>query len=400
MQSIDDSRQLIPVVGDIMTDTQEIPPHLKVKEVVEIFRGDHRLLILPMVADGFHVGSVSRKSLFFHHLSRKYAQDLYGNKAIDSLKDEKPVVMGPRVDIMAALAILLEADPSLETDCFVVADGGRCLGTVSVSDLMMKISESQRFLLDTLNGLSARIREEVAHAGRIQQDLLPDPEYVFKGITVGAGITTSTEIGGDFYDYFVCDETRIGLIIADVSGHGVQSGMVTIAAKAGLHTLIGLGVTTPAELLAGMNRAIIATARRTLLMSCLIAVIDTENGRLSYANAGHNFPYLYRGSLNRLEQLQDTSGFPLGLEEDSGFREYSIDFTEGDVLVLYTDGIVECTDESDTDFGYERLEGVILDQVANPPAILINAVIGTARIFAGRDRFQDDATLLVASFSG
>lgn len=400
MQSIDDSRQLIPLVGDLMAETREIPPDLKVKEVVEIFRGDHRLLILPIVSSGVYVGSVSRKSLFFHHLSHKYALDLYGNKPIRVLKDENPVVMEPYVDITAALELLLDADPSLETDSFVIVGKGLCLGIVSVSDLMMKISESQKLLLDALNNLSARIREEVALAGRIQQDLLPEPEFRFKGITVGAGITTSTEIGGDFYDYFVCGEGQIGLIIADVSGHGVQSGMVTTAAKASLHTLISLGVTTPGELLAGMNRAIIATARRTLLMSCLIAVIDTESGRLRYANAGHNFPYLYCGGLNRMNQLQDTSGFPLGLEEDSTFREYSIDFNEGDVLVLYTDGIVECTDENDADFGYERLEGVILDEVCNPPAVLINAVFDKARNFAGSDRFQDDATLLVASFSG
>lgn len=397
---MNDSLPMVPKLRDIMTSPREIPADLKVREVVEIFRQDSSLLVLPLISGGGHGGSVSRRNLFFRHLSRKYAMDLYGGKPIALLKDEAPLEMGPGQDITSALAGLLAVDPTLETDAFPVVEDGRCQGVVSVADLMMKISASQNSLLETLRALSARIREEVAQASRIQQDLLPDPEFACGGISVGAGITTSTEIGGDFYDYFTVGQNGIGLFIADVSGHGVQSGMVTTAAKASLHTLLSFGVTTPAELLSGMNRAIIATARRSLLMTCLIAVIDTDKKRLTYANAGHNFPYRYCAETGKLVQLAEISGFPLGFEDDTAYREYTAPFSEGDALFLYTDGIVECRDGAGEEFGYDRLEKILLDRIEMTPRAMVRSVLEQARDFAGSSSLEDDATALVASFVG
>lgn len=387
----------IPRLKDIMQAAKDIPPDWKVRDVVEVFRNDNSLMLLPLVAEGIYVGLISRKNLFFNHLSRKFALDLYSNKPIADLQDDNPVVMEPDLDIAGALACLIERDPILETDCLLIAEGDRCVGVVLVSDLMMRISEFQQSLLATLRSMSERIREEVAHASLIQQDLLPEPKFSFKDIQVGAGITTSTEIGGDFYDYFICGESRLGLIIADVSGHGVQSGMVTTAAKASLHTLLSLGIATPTELLSGMNRAITATAKRRLLMTCFIAVIDTESSRLCYANAGHNFPYLFRGKSRDLEMLQDASGFPLGFEEDSLFEEYSTEFTAGDSIVLYTDGIVECRGVDEEDLGYDRLEKNIRENIGKTPHESALALLEFTRKFSGTPTLEDDATVIIAT---
>lgn len=394
-----ESRDFVPRLRDIMQEAQAIHPDRKVREVVEVFQADTTLLLLPLVAEGVLAGAVSRKNLFFTHLSRKFALDLYSNKAIAELKDDNPVVMDPDLDIAAALACLIDRDPILETDCLLIAEGERCVGVVLVSDLMMRISEFQQSLLATLRSMSERIRDEVAHASLIQQDLLPEPKFSFRDIRIGAGITTSTEIGGDFYDYFICGENRLGLIIADVSGHGVQSGMVTTAAKASLHTLLALGVATPTELLSGMNRAITATAKRRLLMTCFIAVIDRENQRLSYANAGHNFPYLVRGRSGELEMLEEASGFPLGFEEDSFYREFSLEFSEGDSVVLYTDGIVECRGADDEEFGYERLENLLRENVGKGPHEAALAMLECTREFSGTPNLEDDATVLIAALA-
>lgn len=393
------TQDFVPRLGDIMLAATGISPDTKVREVVDVFQSDNSLLLLPLVADGVHVGAVSRKNLFFYHLSRKFALDLYSNKPIAELQDENQVIMEPGSDIAAALACLIERDPILETDCLLIAEGERCVGVVPVSDLMMRISEFQQSLLATLQSMSDRIREEVAHASLIQQDLLPEPQFSFRGIRVGAGITTSTEIGGDFYDYFICGENRLGLIIADVSGHGVQSGMVTTAAKASLHTLLALGSATPTELLAGMNRAITATARRRLLMTCFIAVIDTENGQLRYANAGHNFPYLLRGGSGDLEMLQEASGFPLGFEEDSQYQEFSLEFKAGDSIILYTDGIVECRGGNDEELGYVQLENLIRIHSGRAPCETALALLDYTREFSATSSLEDDATVMIASLA-
>lgn len=388
----------IPLLAEIARPSREIDPDITVREVIDIFQAEQSLLTLPVSKQGRYLGAVNRKTLFFRHLGRAYAMELYNKKPIRLLMEENFITMGPHLDINDALARLLEIDSALDTDSFPIVENGRCLGIVSVSDLMMKISWSQSLLLSTLKNLSARIQEEVAKASKIQQDLLPVPEFHFNGITVGAGITTSSEIGGDFYDYFTLGGTKLGLIIADVSGHGVQAGMVTTAAKASLHSLISLGARTPAELLFGMNNAILATASRTLLMTCLIVLIDTETRQLTFANAGHNFPYLYHGRTKALEQLQEVSGFPLGFEHDGTYREFSFRFDEGDTLILYTDGIVECIDETENEFGYERLESLLREHMGLPPHDLRTRLLEAAVQFTGTKTFADDVTILIAAY--
>jgi sigma-B regulation protein RsbU (phosphoserine phosphatase) len=395
---MDNFRECIPQLSGLSRPTAHISPDAKVKEVVELFRKDHSLLALPVLRDGEYKGFVSRKGLFFRRLIHKYALDLYGNKPITVLLEGNTPVMEPELDVNKALANLLAVDPVLETDCFPVVSEGRCTGVVSVSELMMQISRTQSFLLDRLYSLSARIRDEVDKAGKIQQDLLPESEFEFGGVSVGAGVVTSSEVGGDFYDYFTIGDDRLGLIIADVSGHGVQAGMVTTAAKASLHTLIGMGVSTPSELLDGMNRAIIATACQSLLMTCLVVLIDLRENQLAFANAGHNFPYIRRGRSGCLEQLQEVSGFPLGFEADTGYPEFHFVFEKGDTLFLYTDGIIECRNQEGEEFGYDRLEGVMLEGVEFSPGAMRSHLLESAMDFVGSGSFDDDVSMVIATY--
>lgn len=390
----------VPLLEEISRSADAAEASTPVRALLERFQENRTLLAVPVAEDGRFIGMVTRK-LFLNLMSRPYAMDLYGKKPVSVLLDDlscERFVMSPRQDINTALARLVEVDPSLETDAFPLVQDERCTGVVAVSDLMMAVSENQKQLVDTLDRLGARIREEVSKASRIQQDLLPSPEWRYRGVEIGAGLITSSEIGGDFYDYFAIGEQRIGLVIGDVSGHGVQSGMVTTAAKASLHTLIARGIATPAELLHGMNDAILATARQTLLMTCFIALLDHEKGEISYANAGHNFPYLYRGGTDSLEPLHDSTNFPLGFEKECVFRECSTPFGEGDALFLYTDGIVECVGRNGSEFGYERLENVLHENAKLPPPLLREALLQAAADFTGTRTFEDDVTLLLASF--
>ena len=395
---MNDFRDCIPQLGEIVRPAGQISPDVKVKEVVEIFRNDHSLPAVPIVSADKFIGFISRKGLFFKRLSHKFAMDLYGNKPISSLLESNAAVMDPELDINSALASLLAIDPDLDIDCFPVVKDDRFVGTVSVADLMMAISKTQSFLLEKLTGLSARIRDEVAKASKIQQDLLPESSFEFQGISIDAGVTTCSEIGGDFYDYFTIGDDKVGLIIADVSGHGVQAGMVTTAAKASLHTLISMGIFTPSELLNGINKAIIATACRSLLMTCLVALIDLKQNKLFYANAGHNFPYLYHGESKKLEQLDQLSGFPLGFEPDSTYQEFCTAFHRGDMLLLYTDGIIECRNRHDEEFGYERFEHLLREGATLPPKELRTGLLDNAMNFIESNEFEDDVSIMVASY--
>ena len=378
------------------------PCDLPVQELLVQFQEDPELLIVSVTDADLFIASVSRKDLL-NLLSRQFARDLYARKPVSAVLDDlkgKKIVFPPELDINEAAVQLLSLDPTLQTDAFPMVKDGRCVGAVAVSDLMMAVAEQQKDLLKALDLLSSRIREEVAHGVKVQQDLLPPPDYRFGAVTIGAGVATCSEIGGDFYDYFSVGPDVLGLVIADVSGHGVQAGMVTTAAKASLHTLIALGVTTPSGLLAGMNNAVLATARQTLLMTCLIASIDLAAGTLTIANAGHNFPLLARGAAHRAEMLDATAGFPLGFERDACYQEVSTPFRPGDTLFLYTDGLVESSDRSGEEFGYERLLELLSSRRGLPPGLLHGSLLKEVAAFAGTEAFDDDVTTLVARFDG
>ena len=390
----------IPKLFQVSKGAVGVGTTVLVSELLEIFQGDPELLTVAIVDGTAFLGSVSRKDLL-NLLSRKFAMDLYAKKTVCTVLQDlggREVIFPADLDINEAAVQLLSLDPTLQTDAFPIVRESECVGVVAVSDLMMAVAEGQRGLLEALDRLSSRIREEVARGVKVQQDLLPPPLYRFGGVTVGAGIATCSEIGGDFFDYFSVGGDTLGLLIADVSGHGVQAGMVTTAAKASLHTLISLGVTTPSGLLAAMNNAILATARQTLLMTCLIASIDLSAGTITIANAGHNFPYLLRSGGEAPEMLETTAGFPLGFEPDARFPESCTGFAPGDALFLYTDGLIECADPGGEELGYGRLAQLLEAGRDLPPQSLHRFLLDGAAAFTGTDLFDDDVTTLVARF--
>lgn len=378
-----------------MRPVVSLPSSTTVMEIVSIFTANAPLLTIPVSDDTGFEGVISRRELFSRHLARQFAVELFGKKPISILIDRQPITMPPDIDINSALALLLKLDPELWNDSFPVLDRENCVGIVHVGELIMVISKAQACLLNKLEVLSARIREEVDKARQIQQDLLPPSSFNFAGMILDAVVINSSEISGDVYDYFEVENNRLGVMVGDVSGHGVQSGMVATAAKAGLHLLLDRGVKTPSELLSGMNKAVLATASSSLMMTAVVAVIDLTQRKIFYANAGHNYPYLYRASTKNLIKLDDTGGFPLGFEPGSIYDETTVDFHPNDRLLLYTDGIIEARNKNGEEFGYERLETYLRHKLKGHPETVRRELIATVREFTGIDGFEDDVTILI-----
>jgi phosphoserine phosphatase RsbU/P len=386
----------IPKLQDIACATPIVESWTPTASVMDLFSKDSDLIALPVTENGVLIGIV-RKSQLYKALSKAFALDIYNRRPIRTLLDRHPLYMNPELDIHSALAILLQMDPLLEADSITLFSGKECRGIVSVSSLMMSISQNQSRLLRMLENLSARIRDEVKKAAQIQQALLPSRIFSFPGIELAADLRTCTELGGDIYDYFLIDHDRLCLVVADVSGHGVQAGMMTTATKASLHTLVRQGITTPGLLLSGMNGAILATTGHTLLMTCIVVIISLEDRQIRYANAGHNFPYLYRKATRGVEMLQNSPCFPLGFDANSLYEENTLEFSPGDTLVLYSDGVPECSNGLDN-FGYKRFENCLSNLAEQSPSDCVNQILKSLSEFRGNEGFEDDVTLVVAHF--
>lgn len=256
--------------------------------------------------------------------------------------------------------------------------------------------ERLQIALSELGDLNLRLQDEIQLAAVLQKVLLPEPEFELPGIKGQTLMVTSSEVGGDYYDYYKVGESNVVLLIGDVSGHGVAAGTMVSAAKAGVSPLINRGVVQPSEILRSLNGTIRETAQESLLMTMLCLNFDASDGSMVIANAGHVLPYHFSQAARQWTMLE-SFGFPLGQNPDFDYAaaELQLNMTVGDRLFLYTDGLVEEESSLGEAFGYERLEHVLNEQVDADPAVLEQAVLAAVQAHSGREVISDDVTLLV-----
>ncbi|MCX7096431.1 MAG: PP2C family protein-serine/threonine phosphatase [Methylococcales bacterium] len=249
--------------------------------------------------------------------------------------------------------------------------------------------------------ISARLQDEVNLAAVLQRSILPPPVIDLPGVQGLANLLTSSEVGGDYYDYYKVGGHHSILLIGDVSGHGVAAGTMVGAAKAGVYPLIHEGITNPSEILNSLNETMRATAQQSLLMTMGCLSLDARNGKLIFANAGHVLPYLLRHQATQWEMLE-ASGLPLGKSVDSDYLQTAIELTleVGDRLFLYTDGLVEEESPSGEAFGYDRLEALLNANIAiDEPDELRNILMDALKAHCRTTAYTDDVTIVVVTHS-
>jgi len=248
--------------------------------------------------------------------------------------------------------------------------------------------------------LTSRLQGEVNLAATLQRSILPPPRIDLPGMQGKATLLTSSEVGGDYYDYYKVAGHHSILLIGDVSGHGVAAGTMVGAAKAGVYPLIHEGITNPTEILNSLNETMRATAQQSLLMTMACLSLDARTGKLIFANAGHVLPYLLRHKAQQWEMLE-ASGLPLGKSIDSDYSATAIELTleVGDRLFLYTDGLAEEESPSGEAFGYDRLEALLNANVDAEPEALHDIIMDALRIHCRGTAYTDDVTIVVVTHS-
>ncbi|MDO9215020.1 MAG: SpoIIE family protein phosphatase [Methylococcales bacterium] len=248
--------------------------------------------------------------------------------------------------------------------------------------------------------LTSRLQGEVNLAATLQRSILPPPRIDLPGMQGKATLLTSSEVGGDYYDYYKVAGHHSVLLIGDVSGHGVAAGTMVGAAKAGVYPLIHEGITSPIEILNSLNETMRATAQQSLLMTMACLSLDARNGKLVFANAGHVLPYLLRHKAKHWEMLE-ASGLPLGKSIDSDYSATAIELMleVGDRLFLYTDGLAEEESPTGEAFGYDRLEALLNANVDADPETLHDIIMDALRIHCRGAAYTDDVTIVVVTHS-
>lgn len=222
----------------------------------------------------------------------------------------------------------------------------------SFNDMIGAIAAHREELKET-----ERMSQELATARKIQQAMLPASAPFDKSLNIDFYLETSTEVGGDYFDFLPLGDSKLAFVIGDVTGHGVPAALLMAVIKSCLHTQV-LTNHKVSEVMTIANSILHQSSFERRFMTFFYSILDTETGRLTYANAGHLYPYLYRQATGELYTLEMAS-YPLGVRPMLVVHEKEVILEQGDVLFFYSDGIIEAKNEAGEEFGFERLEGLI-----------------------------------------
>jgi phosphoserine phosphatase RsbU/P len=248
--------------------------------------------------------------------------------------------------------------------------------------------ERNRYLIEL-----ERKKQELKIASDIQRSFLPESTPKIEGIDLSASNLSALEVGGDFYDFIPIANNRWGLLIADVSGKGIPAALFMALSRTLIHAST-MGNSSVANSIVQANRLIFADARSGAFVTLFYGILNSAQMTFRYVNAGHNPPLLLKvGSNDTL--LLKARGIALGAIENIELQEIEIKLTQGDEVILYTDGVTEAINEKNVQFGQDRLIKVIKDNRASSAKDLMEKIQTEVNLFVNNQPQFDDVTLMI-----
>jgi serine phosphatase RsbU (regulator of sigma subunit)/anti-sigma regulatory factor (Ser/Thr protein kinase) len=238
-----------------------------------------------------------------------------------------------------------------------------------------------------------RIEQELRVAQLIQQQFLPKHTPDLPGWQVAAFYRAAQEVGGDFYDFIDLEGGHLGLVVGDVTGHGVPAALVMATTRSFIRAQAARAG-RPSEVLSQANDVLHADIPQNMFVTCLYAILDPNTGRMVFANAGHDLPFV-RTSSAGLVELRAT-GMPLGLMPGMQYEEREFTLGPGDTMLLHSDGLAEAHAPDREMFGFPRVKGIVSSKANGKE--LIDDLLTSLHRFTGPDWEQeDDITLVTVS---
>ena len=237
-----------------------------------------------------------------------------------------------------------------------------------------------------------RIEQELRVARRIQQASLPKEVPTLEGWEISPLYRSAKEVGGDFYDFHLLSEGRLGLVVGDATGKGVPAALVMSTTCGMLQAVSQASDSSPSpgEVLKRVNEALTVRIPPNMFVTCFYAILEPRSGHLSYANAGHDLPYVWHNG--ECEELR-ARGMPLGLMPSMSYEEKEIELDVGEGVFFYSDGLVEAHDPKGEMFGFPRLRALVAEHAEEKS--LGEFLMEELYFFVGEGWEQeDDITLL------
>jgi steroid delta-isomerase-like uncharacterized protein len=236
-----------------------------------------------------------------------------------------------------------------------------------------------------------RIEQELKVARRTQEELLPKALPDLNGWEFAHYYQPAREVGGDFYDFLDLEDGRLGLVVGDATSKGMPAALVMAAARSMIRALAQtLG--SPGEVLRRVNDALYPDTPSEMFITCFYAILHPDSGRLLYANAGHDLPYVRQRSGEDTQELR-ARGMPLGMMPEMSYEEKEATLREGDSVLFYSDGLVEAHDPHYEMFGFPRLRRLVAEH--DEERLLVDFLIDELSSFVGEDWEQEDDITLV-----
>jgi sigma-B regulation protein RsbU (phosphoserine phosphatase) len=239
-----------------------------------------------------------------------------------------------------------------------------------------------------------QLESELEMSQVIQRGLLPKKIPNLSGMNISAFSRPAQIVGGDYFDFVDFKDGTHGIVIADVSGHGVSAGMFMSSLQTAFQTLVPES-DSPLTALERINRLYIHNINFTTFVTIFLGKYDPKSHIMSYANAGHNSAYLYRSKTNEEIWLRPT-GPAIGLVERFELRREEVELQPGDVFILYTDGITEAANPEGVLWGEDQLANIIRQNAASSAEQMIQSVLKTLGEYTNGAPLADDVTLIIS----
>lgn len=240
-----------------------------------------------------------------------------------------------------------------------------------------------------------RLESELNVAREIQYKILPNETPECDNLKISALFVPAFEVGGDYYDFFRVDNNKLGFVIADVSGKGISAAFIMAEVKGIFESLAKL-ISSPKKLLLTANEILKFSLEKKNFVTAVYGIIDTLNGKLTMARAGHVPIYLCsNGSIKKLIPPGIGLGLDYGDTFESSMKEVDIDLNNNDILIFYTDGITESKNAAHEEFGYTRFERIICENHRDDVFELSNKIMKKITVFSKDSHQHDDITLVI-----